>query len=123
MSASVRFFIFDGVGPVDGEFYTYAELLRIVGFHTSKNTQPDYEVRCFDPKAGTCIDVTIVIAADWWHSTGQAETANNIIGDGHVCWLAERFFGHQVDAMRNGSRPRSIFDITRSRTPSIQAAE
>lgn len=99
MTKHQLYFIFDGVGPVDGEFYTYEKLIEILNFHTVGNTQPDYQVFVFDPKAGAAKDITEAMAHDWWEANGEAETYNSVLGGSDVCWLADRFFNRQVGAM------------------------
>jgi len=111
-----RYFVFDGLAAVDGEFHSTREsLLGMVGYYS----QPDYIILGFDTRqiaTGSCqmLDVTGEIAAEWWENGGEVETFDNIQGGEKVCWLARRFYDDAVTAWENeGLEAETAADIWR----------
>lgn len=95
-----HWFIFDGVGAVDGEIYNkYESLLLAAGWHE----KPDYVVCAFDigtpgqlgnwtHKGETkLVDVTKEVAYDWWNSRWNDSFEKVRAGTGDFCFLAQPF--------------------------------
>jgi len=88
-----HYFIFDGVGAVDGEMHTdYESLLRAVGWHD----MPDYVVKAFNAKTNEMADVTEAVAADWWQSGWNDSFEKVRAGKADFCFLA-RFFISEIE--------------------------
>lgn len=100
-----HWFIFDGVGAVDGEMYTdYQKLLMAVGWHDSA----DYVVCAFDigipgqlgswtHKGETqLVDVTKEVAQDWWESRWNDSFEKVRSGSADFCFLA-KFFAYELE--------------------------
>lgn len=91
-TAYSHWFIFDGVGAVDGEMFTdYQSLIRTVGYHDT----PDYVVKAFDAKTNAMADVTELVAHDWWASMWNDTFDKVSAGSGDYCFLS-RFYQRQV---------------------------
>ena len=101
-----HWFIFDGVGAVDGEiFNSYESLIRAAGWHDAA----DLVVCAFDigsprmigdwtRKGETqLVDVTKQVAADWWESLWNDTFEKVRAGSGDFCFLA-RFYTREIDA-------------------------
>ncbi|KKC39546.1 hypothetical protein WH87_04980 [Devosia epidermidihirudinis] len=93
-----HWFIFDGVGAVDGEMFTdYQRLLMAVGWQDAA----DYVVCAFDlglpgqlgnwtHKGETqLVDVTKEVAADWWESRWNDSFEKVRAGQADFCFLAQ----------------------------------
>lgn len=92
-TAYPHYFIFDGVGAVDGEMFSdYESLLGSVGWHD----MPDYVVKAFDTKTNEMADVTEAVAHDWWFSSWNDSFEKVRAGKSGFCFLA-RFFIREIE--------------------------
>jgi len=95
-TARTYWFIFDGVGPADGEFHATKPSLFL---SLSSETAPDIQVFEFTPSAGTCPDVSEAIAAEYWNAGGDLDAYERLGQGREPCGLFRRFYAPELEAL------------------------